>query len=411
MDVDMVVACIWWRSTNPRSVWEVIRYTKPVRFTRPANLRGPAMPVRLPSIHKGERNVKIIKALVGALALGLAAMTYTAHAQDKGTIGIAMPTKSSLRWISDGDALVAALGEKGYGTDLQYAEDDIPNQLAQIENMITKDVKALIIASIDGTTLSAVLQQAADKGIKVIAYDRLIRDSPNVDFYTTFDNFKVGVLQAESLLKGLGLPEKTGPFNIELFGGSPDDNNAFFFYDGAMSVLQPLIDKGTLVVKSGQMGMDKVGTLRWDGAVAQARMDNILSANYSDGTRVDGVLAPYDGLSRGIISSLRGVGYGTAEQPWPIVTGQDAEVPSVKAIIAGEQYSTVFKDTRELAKVTANLVDAVLSGGTPEINDEKTYNNGVKVVPSYLLTPYSVDKSNYEKLVVGSGYIKAEELQ
>ena len=355
--------------------------------------------------------MKIIKALVGALALGLAAMTYTAHAQDKGTIGIAMPTKSSLRWISDGDALVAALGEKGYGTDLQYAEDDIPNQLAQIENMITKDVKALIVASIDGTTLSAVLQQAADKGIKVIAYDRLIRDSPNVDFYTTFDNFKVGVLQAESLLKGLGLPEKTGPFNIELFGGSPDDNNAFFFYDGAMSVLRPLIDKGTLVVKSGQMGMDKVGTLRWDGAVAQARMDNILSANYSDGTRVDGVLAPYDGLSRGIISSLRGVGYGTAEQPWPIVTGQDAEVPSVKAIIAGEQYSTVFKDTRELAKVTANLVDAVLSGGTPEINDEKTYNNGVKVVPSYLLTPYSVDKSNYEKLVVGSGYIKAEELQ
>ena len=256
-----------------------------------------------------------------------------------------------------------------------------------------------------------MLKQAKAKGITVIAYDRLIRDSPNVDFYTTFDNFKVGVLQAESLLKGLGLPEKTGPFNIELFGGSPDDNNAFFFYDGAMSVLQPLIDKGTLVVKSGQMGMDKVGTLRWDGAVAQARMDNILSANYSDGTRVDGVLAPYDGLSRGIISSLRGVGYGTAEQPWPIVTGQDAEVPSVKAIIAGEQYSTVFKDTRELAKVTANLVDAVLSGGTPEINDEKTYNNGVKVVPSYLLTPYSVDKSNYEKLVVGSGYIKAEELQ
>ncbi|MDP3896685.1 MAG: sugar ABC transporter substrate-binding protein [Mesorhizobium sp.] len=354
--------------------------------------------------------MKLFKTLLAAAALGLFAIA-PASAQDKGTIGIAMPTKSSLRWISDGDALVAALKEKGYGTDLQYAEDDIPNQLAQIENMITKGSKALIIASIDGTTLSAVLQQAADAGIKVIAYDRLIRDSANVDFYTTFDNFQVGVLQANSLLKGLGYPEKPGPFNIELFGGSPDDNNAFFFYDGAMSVLQPLIDKGDLVVKSGQMGMEKVGTLRWDGAVAQARMDNILSANYSDGSRVDGVLAPYDGLSRGIISSLRGVGYGTADQPWPIVTGQDAEVPSVKAIIAGEQYSTVFKDTRELAKVTANLVDAVLSGGTPEINDEKTYNNGVKVVPSYLLTPYSVDKSNYEELVVGSGYIKAEELK
>ncbi len=356
--------------------------------------------------------MKILKAMVGALALGLATVSYSAHAQDKGTIGIAMPTKSSLRWISDGDALVAALTEKGYGTDLQFAEDDIPNQLAQIENMITKGSKALVIASIDGTTLSAVLQQAADQGIKVIAYDRLIRDSPNVDFYTTFDNFQVGVLQANSLVKGLKerFPD-TKPWNVELFGGSPDDNNAFFFYDGAMSVLQPMIDSGDIVIKSGQMGMDKVGTLRWDGAVAQARMDNVLSANYSDGSRVHGVLAPYDGLSRGIISSLRGVGYGSADQPWPIVTGQDAEVPSVKGIIAGEQYSTVFKDTRELAKVTANLVDAALSGGEPEINDTKTYDNGVKVVPSYLLTPYDVDKTNYEELVVGSGYIKAEELK
>ena len=355
--------------------------------------------------------MKIIKTFVAALAVGLAAMSYQAHAQDKGTIGIAMPTKSSLRWINDGDALKAALEAKGYTIDMQYAEDDIPNQLAQIENMVTKDAKALIIASIDGTTLSAVLQQAADKGVKVIAYDRLIRDSGNVDYYTTFDNFKVGVLQADSLLKGLGYPEKPGPFNIELFGGSPDDNNAFFFYDGAMSVLQPLIDKGTLVVKSGQMGMEKVGTLRWDAAVAQARMDNILSANYSDGSRVDAVLAPYDGLSRGIISSLRGVGYGTAEQPWPVISGQDAEVPSVKAMIAGEQYSTVFKDTRELAKVTANLVDAALSGGKPEINDEKTYNNGVKVVPSYLLVPVSVVKDDIQKVLVDSGYIKAEDIK
>ena len=357
--------------------------------------------------------MKILKSLATVMAVGALALTATSavFAQDKGAIGIAMPTKSSLRWISDGDALVAALTEKGYTVDLQYAEDDIPNQLAQIENMVTKGVKALVVASIDGTTLSAVLQQAADAGIKVIAYDRLIRDSGNVDYYTTFDNFQVGVLQANSLLAGLDYPAKAGPFNIELFGGSPDDNNAFFFYDGAMSVLQPLIDKGDFVVKSGQTGMETVGTLRWDGAVAQARMDNLLSANYSDGSRVDAVLSPYDGLSRGIISSLRGVGYGTADQPWPIISGQDAEVPSVKAIIAGEQYSTVFKDTRELAKVTAELVDTVLSGGTPEGLDTTTYDNGVKVIPSLLLTPYSVDKSNYEELVVGSGYIKAEELQ
>jgi putative multiple sugar transport system substrate-binding protein len=347
-----------------------------------------------------------------AVTVGAIALSGQAFAQDKGAIGIAMPTKSSLRWISDGDSLKAALEGKGYSVDLQYAEDDIPNQLAQIENMVTKGVKALVIASIDGTTLSAVLQQAADSGIKVIAYDRLIRESGNVDYYTTFDNFQVGVLQANSLVKGLKerFPS-TKPWNVELFGGSPDDNNAFFFYDGAMSVIQPLIDSGDIVIKSGQTGMDKVGTLRWDGAVAQARMDNILSANYSDGSRVDGVLAPYDGLSRGIISSLRGVGYGSAEQAWPVITGQDAEVPSVKAIIAGEQYSTVFKDTRELASTTAALVDTVVSGGTPEGLDTKTYDNGVKVVPSILLVPHDVDATNYQALVVDSGYIKAEDLK
>jgi len=357
--------------------------------------------------------MKVLKTLATVLAVGAMALTASTavFAQDKGSIGISMPTKSSLRWISDGDALVKSLTEKGYTVDLQYAEDDIPNQLSQVENMVTKGVKALVIAAVDGTTLSAVLQQAADAGIKVVAYDRLIRDSANVDLYTTFDNFQVGVLQANTLLTGLGYPAKAGPFNVELFGGSPDDNNAFFFYDGAMSVLQPLIDKGDLVVKSGQLGMDTVGTLRWDGAVAQARMDNILSANYSDGSRVDAVLSPYDGLSRGIISSLRGVGYGSADQPWPIISGQDAEAASVKAIIAGEQYSTIYKDTRELAAKTAELVDTLLTGGTPEGLDTTTYNNGVKVVPSILLTPYAVDKSNYEKLVVESGYIKAEELQ
>lgn len=338
--------------------------------------------------------MKLFKTLAALAVAGAVSLSGVAIAQDKGAVGIAMPTKSSLRWINDGDALKAALEAKGYTVDLQYAEDDVPFQLSQIENMITTGVKALVIASIDGTTLSDALQKAADAGIKVIAYDRLIRDSGNVDYYTTFDNFQVGVLQAGSIVKELGLPDAAGPFNVELFGGSPDDNNAFFFYDGAMSVLQPFIDSGKVVVKSGQTGMDKVGTLRWDGAVAQARMDNILSAFYSDGSRVDAVLSPYDGLSIGILSSLKGVGYGSADLPFPVVTGQDAEVPSVKSIIAGEQRSTIFKDTRELAKVTANLVDAVLSGGTPEINDEKTYNNGVKIVPSYLLKPVAVDRKS-----------------
>ncbi|MBN8180092.1 multiple monosaccharide ABC transporter substrate-binding protein [Roseibium aggregatum] len=356
----------------------------------------------------------VSKALVAVAAAATlmsgVALTGAAMAQDKGSIGIAMPTKSSARWISDGNSMVEQFTEAGYEADLQYAEDDIPNQLAQIENMITKGVDVLVIAAIDGTTLSNALENAAASGIKVIAYDRLIRDSGDVDYYATFDNFKVGVQQATSLVNGLKERFGDGPYNVELFGGSPDDNNAYFFYDGAMSVLQPLIDDGTIVIQSGQMGMDTVGTLRWDGAVAQSRMDNLLSAHYTD-KQLHGALSPYDGLSIGILSSLKGVGYGSGDLKMPIVTGQDAEVPSVKSILAGEQYSTVFKDTRELARVTVGMVDALLGGGEPEINDTTTYDNGVKVVPSYLLEPVSVDTSNWEEILIGSGYYTADQVK
>ncbi len=354
-----------------------------------------------------------LKTILSALALGAFAATAStggALAQAKPTVGIAMPTKSSARWIDDGNNMVKVLKERGYGTDLQYAEDDIPNQLSQIENMVTKGAKALVIAAIDGTTLSDVLKQAKAKGIIVIAYDRLIRDTPNVDYYATFDNFQVGVLQAQSIEQGLGLKDGKGPFNIELFGGSPDDNNAYFFYNGAMSVLKPHIDSGKLVVASGQMGMDKVATLRWDGATAQSRMDNLLSAYYGK-KHVDAVLSPYDGLSIGIISSLKGVGYGSSDQPMPVISGQDAEVPSIKAMLRGEQYSTIFKDTRDLAKVAADMVDAALNGKEVPVNDTKTYNNGVKPVPSYLLKPVVVYKSNWEKVLVDSGYYKRAQIQ
>ncbi len=353
--------------------------------------------------------MNITKSIVAALVTGLLAVSQ-ASAQDKGAIGVSMPTKASARWISDGNSMVKSLADKGYKADLQFADDDIPNQLAQIENMITKGVKVLVIAAIDGTTLSDALQKAADKGIKVVSYDRLIVGSKNVDYYATFDNFQVGVLQAQTLEKALGLKSGKGPFNIELFGGSADDNNAFFFYDGAMSVLKPYIDKGKLVVRSKQMGMNKVSTLRWDGAVAQARMDNLLSAYYGN-ARVDAVLSPYDGLSIGILSSLKGVGYGTPKQPMPFVSGQDAEIASVKSMIRKEQYSTIFKDTRELAKVAAGMVDAILTGKKVEINDIKTYNNKVKVVPSYLLKPVSVDVSNYKQILVGSGYYTEDQLK
>ncbi len=353
--------------------------------------------------------MKSLKILAAGVALGLTLMSG-AFAQDKGTVGIAMPTKSSTRWIADGDNMVKVLQERGYTTDLQYAEDDIPTQLSQIENMVTKGAKVLVIASIDGTTLTDVLQQAADSGIKVIAYDRLIRNSGNVDYYATFDNFQVGVLQATSIVDSLGLKDGKGPFNIELFGGSPDDNNAFFFYNGAMSVLQPYIDSGKLVIPSGQKGMDTVGTLRWDPSVAQARMDNLLSAYYTD-KNVDAVLSPYDGLSIGIISSLRGVGYGSGDKKMPVITGQDAELPSVKAILAGNQTSTIFKDTRELAKVTVDMVDAMAAGKEVPVNDTKTYENGVKTVPSYLLKPVLVTKDNVTQALVDSGYYKADEIK
>jgi putative multiple sugar transport system substrate-binding protein len=344
------------------------------------------------------------------LAAATAVIALSSAVYAEGLVGISMPTKSSARWIADGDNMVKELEAAGYTADLQYAEDDIPNQLAQIENMVTKGVDVLVIAAIDGTTLSNALENASAAGVKVIAYDRLIRDSGNVDYYATFDNFKVGVQQATSLVEGLKSRFGDGPYNVELFGGSPDDNNAYFFYNGAMSILQPLIDDGTVVIQSGQMGMDKVGTLRWDGSVAQARMDNILSANYTD-KEVNGVLSPYDGLSIGILSSLKGVGYGSGDQKMPIVSGQDAEVPSVKSILAGEQYSTVFKDTRELAKVTVGMVNAVLGGSEPEINDTTTYDNGVKVVPSYLLEPVSVDASNWEKVLIDSGYYAMDQIK
>ncbi|MGG2992709.1 multiple monosaccharide ABC transporter substrate-binding protein [Paenibacillus macerans] len=327
----------------------------------------------------------------------------------KGTVGLAMPTKSSERWVGDGQNMAKEFEALGYAADLQYGEDVIENQVSQIENMITKGVKILVIAAIDGGSLTDVLQKAHDQGIQVIAYDRLIMNSEYVDYYATFDNFKVGVQQAAYIEEKLGLKDGKGPFNIELFGGSPDDNNAYFFYDGAMSVLQPYIDSGKLVVRSGQTKMEQIATLRWDGATAQARMDNLLSAHYST-ENVDAVLSPYDGISIGILSSLKGVGYGTGDKPLPIVTGQDAELASIKSILAGEQTQTVFKDTRELAKKAVAMAQSILEGTEAEVNDTETYDNGVKVVPSYLLEPVSVDKDNVEKTLVETGYYTKEEL-
>ena len=327
-----------------------------------------------------------------------------------GTIGIAMPTKSSERWIADGNNVVKDLQAKGYKTKLVYGEDDPDQQVSQIENLITQGVKGLIVAAIDNKSLNNVLQQAADAKIPVIAYDRLILGTKNVDYYASFDNTKVGELQASYIVDKLGLKDGKGPFNIELFAGSNDDNNTKYFFNGAMSVLQPYIDKKKLVVKSGQTKLTQVTTLRWDGATAQKRMEDILTSTYGS-AKVDAVLSPYDGISIGILAALKSDGYGSSSKPLPVITGQDAELASVKSIIAGQQTQTVYKDTRKLADVAAAMVDDVLNGKKPETNDTKTYDNGTKVVPAMLLQPVSVDKTNYTKELVDTGYYKASELK
>ncbi|QEU85557.1 sugar ABC transporter substrate-binding protein [Streptomyces viridosporus T7A] len=366
------------------------------------------------------RNRRAALAAAASLALALTACGQNSEGgseeDEKGakgaTIGIAMPTKSSERWIADGNNVVKDLESKGYKTKLVYGEDDPDQQVSQVENLITQGVKALIIAAIDNKSLNNVLQQAEEAGIPVISYDRLILGTENVDYYASFDNEKVGELQGTYIVEKLGLKDggEKGPFNIELFAGSNDDNNTRYFFQGAMNVLKPYIDKKQLVVRSKQTELNQVTTLRWDGGTAQKRMDDILTSAYRS-ERVDAVLSPYDGISIGILSSLKSDGYGAKNKPLPVVTGQDAEVASVKSIVADEQSMTVYKDTRELAKVASNMVDALLNDKKPEVNDEKTYDNGAKVVPAYLLEPVAVDKENYRETVVDSGYIKESDLK
>ena len=375
--------------------------------------------------------MKIKKIAMGVLALGVAvtlaacsgggraSTSATGSTDNKGAlVGVAMPTKVSSRWIADGNAVKADLEKAGYKVDLEYANNDIPTQVQQINTMITKGAKVLIIASIDGGSLTDQLDAAGKAGIKVISYDRLLTGDKNVDYYVSFDNYKVGVYQANSLLTGLGVLDASGkktgakgPFNIEVFAGSPDDNNATFFYNGAMDTLKPYIADGTLVVKSGQTDFNQVAILRWDPATAKARMQNLIAKSYSSGANVQGVLSPYDGLSDGILSALQGAGYGSGGKALPIITGQDAEVASVKQIIAGTQYSTIYKDTRQLANEAATMANDLLTGKTPQVNDTTSYNNKVKVVPSYLFQPVVVTKDNYKSVLVDSGYYTQADLQ
>jgi putative multiple sugar transport system substrate-binding protein len=336
-----------------------------------------------------------------------------AQSSGKGLVGVVMPTRSEERWNKDGQAVKEGLEKLGYAVDLQFSDDDIPTQSRQIDDMITKGVKVLVIASIDGSALSNQLANAKAAKIPVISYDRLLMQSPNVDYYVSFDNYKVGGQMGDILIQGLKLDQATAakPVIIELFAGSPDDNNSVGFYQGAMDKLKVYMDKGVLKVPSGQIDRAVVGTLRWDAAEAQKRMENLLSAHYSGNVVLNGILSPYDPISLSCLEACKSVGYGkAADKPLPVVGGQDCIVASCKSIWAGEQYATILKDTRTLGAATVKLVDDILQGKTISGLDTKSYNNGAKIVPSLLLDSVIVTKENLKSAVVDTGYHTAAEI-
>ncbi|MBR5967600.1 MAG: sugar-binding protein [Lachnospiraceae bacterium] len=325
-------------------------------------------------------------------------------------VGVSMPTKDLQRWNQDGENMKKKLEEAGYVVDLQYASNQVETQVSQIENMISSGCKVLVIASIEGDSLGTVLAQAKEKGIKVIAYDRLIMNSDAVTYYATFDNYMVGTKQGEYIESQLNLKSGAGPFNIELITGDPGDNNARFFYQGAMDVLDKYIDNGQLVIKSGQRDFDTVATQMWSTENAQNRFDAIISANYADGTQLDAVMASNDSTAMGVTNSLE-ANYASNHSNWPIITGQDCDKANVKNMIAGKQSMSIFKDTRDLAAKTVEMVDAIMQGKEAPVNDTKTYNNGTGIIPSYLCEPVFADVNNYKKLLIDSGYYTEADLQ
>lgn len=331
----------------------------------------------------------------------------TDTSSEKNLIGVAMPTKDLQRWNQDGSNMKSELEAAGYEVDLQYASNDINTQVSQIENMIANGCKLLVIASIDGDSLGTVLEQAKEKDIKVIAYDRLIMNSDAVSYYATFDNYMVGTKQGEYIVDALSLETAAGPFNLEVFTGDPGDNNAKFFYGGAIDVLQPYIDSGKLVVKSGQVDFATVATANWDSANAQSRMENILATYYADGTKLDVVLCSNDSTALGVENAIEASYTGE----WPVITGQDCDIANVKNMLQGKQSMSIFKDTRDLASKVVEMVDAIMKGGEAPVNDTESYDNGTGIIPSYLCEPVFADANNYKELLIDSGYYKEADLQ
>ena len=332
-----------------------------------------------------------------------------APAAEGKTVGVAMPTQSSERWINDGANMKAQLEALGYKVELQYAEDDVQMQVSQIENMIASGVDCLVIASIDSVALTGVEAQAKEAGIPIIAYDRLLMQTDAVSYYASFDNEGVGRAIAEYVEAKLDLANTTETYTIELFMGSPDDNNAVLLYNGVMKVIQKYLDNGTLVCKSGRTSFEDTCILRWSQETAQKNCEDYLAGFYAD-EDLDICLTAFDGFAYGCRSALEGAGYVAGTDRWPIITGQDAELMATKNIISGHQTMSIAKDTRTLAEKCVTMVNAVLTGSEPEINDTTTYDNGVFVVPSYLCTPVAVDAENYQEVLVDTGYYTAEQL-
>ena len=361
-------------------------------------------------------------ALVGAMTLSLAACggsgssgagtddsTAGAAASSGGgkKVAVAMPTQSSERWMHDGANMKEQLEALGYEVDLQYAEDDVQAQVSQIENMIANGCKVLVIASIDGDSLGTVLAQAKEKDIPVIAYDRLIMNSDAVTYYATFDNWLVGTKQGEFIRDALDLDNAEGPFNIEFITGDPGDNNINFFFDGAMSILQPYLDSGKLVCPSGQTEKAVVATASWATDAAQARFENILASNYADGTPLHAVLASNDSTALGVENALAA---SYTNDVYPVITGQDCDMAIMKNLVEGRQAMSVFKDTRTLAAKVVEMVDALMKGAEPPVNDTKTYDNGTGIIPSFLCSPVSCTVDNYQELLIDSGYYTLDQI-
>ncbi|WP_168581402.1 substrate-binding domain-containing protein [Gephyromycinifex aptenodytis] len=330
------------------------------------------------------------------------------------TVGVSMPTKSLERWNRDGAHLSEKLTGMGYKTTVQYADNKTDVQISQLQNMITQNVDVLVIAPIDGTVLGPVIAQAKAKHIPVLAYDRLIENTDGLSYYVSFDNFHVGELQGEYIVENLGLDKGKGPFNIEIFGGSPDDPNAAQFFAGAWSKLQPYVAAGKLVSPSGKVPASptdwkKIGILGWDSSKAQSEMQTRLNSFYIGSTKLDVVLSPNDSLALGIEQAIGARGFKPGSN-WPLITGQDADKANTLNILAGKQAMTVWKDTRLLGDRAALMVDQLVKGQTVEITPGKEYDNGKVKVPTFLLTPTVVTADNVRSTVVEGGFYSAAEL-